>query len=122
MILAMSLWAAPTLMADEPMNDLIKTKEGFVFPSSAIKTYYSGTITWGDGYDDHKASNPVKGIAVVVWSNTDNWKFITTTNSLGEFKVQVEPNSSFQIKASDGDHWHKYKTIVAGIPVGTVGK
>jgi len=107
------------LMAEE---GLIKTDEGFMFPSKPVGTYYSGSIKWGENYTDHNASTPVVGVAVVVWSNTDNWKYITVTNEDGKFKVEVKPNSAFRLKASDGDTWHEYAKILPAIPVGTTGK
>jgi len=102
-------------------SGLVSTSNGFMFPSKPVGTYYANRILWGEHYTDHNASTPVVGIAVVVWSNTDNWKYITTTNEKGEFKIEVKPNSAFRIKASDGDTWHEYAKILPAIPVGTTG-
>ncbi len=111
LVLSAALHAAP--------EALIKTDNGFMFPSKQVKTYYTSRVIWGEGFGDHNKSSPVVGVAVVVWSNSDNWKFITTTNEKGEFKVEVQAGSAFRIKASDGDGWNEYDGILPAIPVGT---
>ena len=102
-------------------NELIKTDDGFMLPSKAVKTYYKNNIIWGKFYTDHNASSPVRGVAVVAWSESDNWKYITTTDQDGVFQIEVKPNSAFRLKASDGDRWATYGKILPGIPVGTIG-
>jgi hypothetical protein len=107
--------------ADEGV--LTFTDNGFMFPTSkSVKTFYKGKIIWGKGYTDHNKSSPVKGIAVVAWSNSDKWKYVTTTNDKGEFLIQVMPSSAFNLKASDGDRWSVYGKILKGVPLGTVGE
>ena len=110
-VLIDSILAISLLSADEA---LIKTDTGFMFPSVEIKTYYESSIKWGKS-EDHNLSSPAMGIAVVVWSNTEKWKFSTITNEEGKFKVEVKPDSDFRIKASNGSTWSVYDGILKGI-------
>ena len=102
---------------------LILTADGFMFPTSkVVKTFYKGKLIWGKGYPRHNQYTPVKGVAIVAWSDSDKWKYITTTNDKGEFLIEVKPDSAFRIKGSDGSVWSTYGKILKGIPVGTIGK
>ena len=109
-IIILMLVTAVTLIA----NPLTKTTDGFMFPSVEVKTYYSSKIVWGESLE-HNLSAPAMGIAVVVWSNSDKWKFSTITNEEGKFKIEVKPDSDFRIKASDGSDWCEYEGIIKGV-------
>ena len=99
---------------------LVKGEHSFVFPSYPVKTYYKNRLIWGDTYKDHNKSQSIVGTAVVVWSDKDSWKFLTTTDDNGVFVIEVKPNSPFKIKASDGNIWASYNKELPGIPVGTI--
>lgn len=95
-----------------------KTDDGFVFTKPIkVKTYYVNRITWGDNYFDHDDTTPVHNTEVVAFG--DGWEFTTTTDDKGEFKVEVKPDVTFKIKASDGNSWIESEGQKA-VPLGTI--
>jgi len=96
---------------------ITKSAEGFTLFAGKVKTYYVNRIVWGDDYIDHEEGQPLRNIEVVVWGK--DWEYRTTTDYNGDFKIEVEPDSPFRIKASDGNRWSEFADVLKGIPKGT---
>lgn len=92
-----------------------KTDKGFEVVE--VKTYYKANILWGAGWNDHNESTDVHNTEVVAFGN--GWSHSTTTDDSGMFKVEVEPNEPFKIKASTGSAWVETADELAGVAEGT---
>ena len=81
-----------------------------------VKTYYQNRVIWGDVYTDHTAYKGEFNTKVTAFG--DGWKYSTTTDDTGEFKVEVKPALPFKIEVSDGNIWATSEEN-AGIQEGT---
>ena len=97
-------------------NKIIKVNN--VFLVIETKTYYQAKLIWGDNWVDHDNNTSVHGTKVVAFG--DGWEYSTTTDDTGVFKVEVEADSPFRIKASDGNSWSMYEEDIKGIALGTI--
>ncbi len=97
-------------------SKITKTDDGFMFDSTKVHTWYESRIIWGDGYFDHDGGGAVHNTEVVAFG--DGWEYSTTTDDNGNFKVEVKADSTFKIKASDGNQWATSKELI-GVPLGT---
>jgi len=87
---------------------LHKTSKGIELKE--VKTYYENKIIFSD-------STSLYNTEVVAYG--DGWEYSTTTDDMGIFKVEVNPNSRFKIKASDGHLWANTDYYIDGIEEGT---
>ena len=110
-LIGLFILAGGVVYAQGKMN---KSDRGFEM-SGKVKTWYENRIIWGD-YIDHKEGVGVHNTEVIAFGDT--WEFSTTTDDEGNFKVEVNPDSTFKLKASDGNVWAISDTIT-GVPLGT---
>ncbi len=100
---------------DAYFTKLIKTTKGFNV--NKVHTYYESRIIWGEGYCDHADTTAFKHGVVIAYG--EGWEYTALTDDLGNFKVEVKPNSTFTIKASDGSYWNTYDGTLEAIATGT---